>query len=76
MPEVLVTKDDKAVTILSSLSSRDFEEQIEKYIGSDFAKHYHRQIEELSYCVRELASYVNDKDIRSEMEEVLSVNGF
>lgn len=46
MPEVLVTKDDKAVTILSS---RDFEEQIEKYIGSDFAKHYHRQIEELSY---------------------------
>lgn len=73
MPEVLVTKDDKAVTILSS---RDFEEQIEKYIGSDFAKHYHRQIEELSYCVRELASYVNDKDIRSEIEEVLSVNGF
>lgn len=73
MPEVLVTKDDKAVTILSS---RDFEEQIEKYIGSDFAKHYHRQIGELSYCVRELASYVNDKDIRSEMEEVLSVNGF
>ena len=40
MPEVLVTKDDKAVTILSS---RDFEEQIEKYIGSDFAKHYHRR---------------------------------
>ena len=61
MPEVLVTKDNKAVTILSS---------------RDFAKHYHRQIEELSYCVRELASYVNDKDIRSEMEEVLSVNGF
>lgn len=30
MPEVLVTKDDKAVTILSS---RDFEEQIEKYIS-------------------------------------------
>ena len=35
MPEVLVTKDDKAVTILSS---RDFEEQIEKYIWSSFSR--------------------------------------
>lgn len=73
MPEILVTNDNKTVTIFSS---RDFEEQIEKYIGSDFAKHYRKQIEELSYWVREIVSCVNDKHIRSEMEEVLSVNGF
>lgn len=73
MSEVLITNDGKVITLRSP---HDLEELIEKYIGPDFAKSYHRQIEELSDCVRELDNYVDDVDIHSEVREVLLVNGF
>lgn len=72
MPKVLMVKD-KPETLFST---RDFEELIDKHMGFDSAKHYREQITELSECIRDLANYVDDKDICSEVEEVLKISGY
>lgn len=72
MPKVLMVKD-KPETLFST---RDFEELIDKHMGFDCAKHYREQITELSDCIRDLTQYIDDKDIRSEVEEVLEISGY
>lgn len=57
-------------------SPADFEDLIDKYMGSESADHYNRQIKELSECIQELSTYINDRDIQQDIEEVLQVNGF
>lgn len=72
MPKVLMVKD-KPETLFST---RDFEELIDKHMGFDCARHYREQITELSDCIRDLTQYIDDKDIRSEVEEVLEISGY
>lgn len=73
MPQVLTMSNGRPETILSP---KDFEDLIDKYMGIDCANYYQGQIEQLSECIRDLASYVNDKDITKEVEEVLKVHGY
>ena len=72
MPKVLMVQD-KPETLFST---RDFEELIDKHMGFDCAKHYREQITELSDCIRDLTKYIDDKDICSEVEEVLEISGY
>jgi len=72
MPKVLMVKD-KPETLFST---RDFEKLIDKHMGFDCAKHYREQITELSDCIRDLTKYIDDKDICSEVEEVLEISGY
>ena len=72
MPKVLMVKD-KPETLFST---RDFEELIDKHMGFECAKHYREQITELSDCIRDLTKYIDDKDIYSEVEEVLEISGY
>lgn len=72
MPKVLMVKD-KPETLFST---RDFEELIDKHMGFECAKHYRKQITELSDCIRDLTKYIDDKDICSEVEEVLEISGY
>lgn len=72
MPKVLMVKD-KPETLFST---RDFEELIDKHMGLECAKHYREQITELSDCIRDLTKYIDDKDICSEVEEVLEISGY
>lgn len=44
MPKMLTMSNGRPETILSS---RDFEDLIDKYMGSECANHYHEQIEEV-----------------------------
>jgi len=73
MPQVLAMSNGTPETILSP---KDFEDLIDKYMGLDCANYYQNQIEQLSECIRDLASYVDDKCITEEVEEVLKVNGY
>lgn len=73
MPRVLMMNNGRPETILSP---KDFEDLIDKYMGMDCANYYQNQIEQLSSYIRDLVSYIDDKDIRSETEEVLKVNGY
>lgn len=73
MPQVLQMSNGRPETILSP---KDFEDLVEKYMGMDCANYYQNQIEQLSECIESLASYVNDKDIKQEVEEVLKVHGY
>lgn len=73
MPKMLTMSNGRPETILSS---RDFEDLIDKYMGSECANHYHEQIEQLSECIRELSSYINDSAIAEEIEEVLKIDGY
>lgn len=73
MLQVLQMSNGRPETILSP---KDFEDLVDKYMGLDCANYYQNQIEQLSECIRDLASYVNDKDIMEEIEEVLKVNGY
>lgn len=73
MSQVLQMSNGRPETILSP---KDFEDLVDKYMGLDCANYYQNQIEQLSECIRDLASYVNDKDITEEIEEVLKVNGY
>lgn len=73
MPQVLAMSNSTPETILSP---KDFEDLIDKYMGLDCANYYQNQIEQLSECIRDLASYVDDKYITEEVEEVLKVNGY
>ncbi len=72
MLKVLMVKD-KPETLFST---RDFEELIDKHMGFECAKHYREQITELSDCIRDLTKYIDDKDICSEVEEVLEISGY
>lgn len=73
MPTVLKMSNGRPETILSP---KDFEDLVDKYMGLECANYYQNQIEQLSSCIRDLADYIDDKDIRSEIEEVLKVNGY
>lgn len=73
MPKVLTMSSGRPETILSP---RDFEDLIDKYMGSDCADHYHEQIEQLSECIRDLSNYINDSTITEEIEEVLKIYGY
>lgn len=73
MPRVLMMNNGRPETILSP---KDFEDLIDKYMGMDCANYYQNQIEQLSSYIRDLVGYIDDKDIRSETEEVLKVNGY
>lgn len=73
MPQVLTMSNGRPETILSP---KDFEDLVDKYMGVDCANYYQCQIEQLSECIRDLASYVDDKDITEEVEEVLKVHGY
>lgn len=73
MPRVLMMNNGRPETILSP---KDFEDLIDKYMGMDCANYYQNQIEQLSSYIRDLVNYIDDKDIRSETEEVLKVNGY
>lgn len=55
---------------------KDFEDLIDKYMGAECANYYQNQIEQLSECIKSLASYVNDQAITEEVEEVLKVHGY
>lgn len=73
MPTMLTMSNGRPEIILSP---KDFEDLVDKYMGMDSANYYQNQIEQLSSCIRDLANYIDDKDIRSEIEEVLEVNGY
>lgn len=73
MPSMLMMNNGRPETILSP---KDFEDLIDKYMGMDCANYYQNQIEQLSSYIRDLVGYIDDKDIRSETEEVLKVNGY
>ena len=73
MSKILTMSNGRPETILSS---RDFEDLIDKYMGSESANYYHEQIEQLSECIRELSSYINDSVIAEEIEEMLKINGY
>ena len=73
MPQVLTMSNGRPETILSS---KDFEDLIDKHMGMDSANYYQNQIEQLSECIRELSSYIDDKDVSQDVEEVLRVYGY
>lgn len=73
MPQMLTMSNGRPETILSP---KDFEDLIDKYMGMDSANYYQNQIEQLSECIRELSSYIDDKDVSQDVEEVLRVHGY
>lgn len=73
MPQVIVMNSGRPETILSP---KNFEDLVDKYMGVGSANYYQNQIEQLSECIRGLASYINDPDIQEEIEEVLKVHGY
>ena len=73
MPQVLTMSNGRPETILSP---KDFEDLIDKHMGMDSANYYQNQIEQLSECIRELSSYIDDKDVSRDVEEVLRVHGY
>ena len=73
MPQVLTMSNGRPETILSP---KDFEDLIDKHMGMDSANYYQNQIEQLSECIRELSSYIADKYVSQDVEEVLRVHGY
>lgn len=73
MPQVLTMSNGRPETILSP---KDFEDLIDKHMGMDSTNYYQNQIEQLSECIRELSSYIDDKDVSQDVEEVLRVHGY
>lgn len=73
MPRVLAMSNGRPETIFSP---KDFEDLIDKHMGLECANYYQNQIEQLSECIRGLATYIDDKDITEEIEEVLKENGY
>lgn len=73
MPQVLQTSNGRPEVIVYP---KDFEDLIDKYMGAECANYYQNQIEQLSECIKSLASYVNDQAITEEVEEVLKVHGY
>lgn len=73
MPQVLQMSNGRPEVIVYT---KDFEDLIDKYMGAECANYYQNQIEQLSECIKSLASYVNDQAITEEVEEVLKVHGY
>lgn len=73
MPQVLQMSNGRPEVIVYL---KDFEDLIDKYMGAECANYYQNQIEQLSECIKSLASYVNDQAITEEVEEVLKVHGY
>lgn len=73
MPHLITVKNDKPTTILSP---KDFEDLIAEHMGYECANFYREQIEQLSDCIRDLDSYVDDKLVHMDVEEVLKVSGY
>lgn len=73
MPQMLTMSNGRPETILSP---KDFEDLIDKHMGMDSANYYQNQIEQLSECIRELSSYIDDKHVSQDVEEVLRVHGY
>ena len=57
MPQMLTLSNVRLETILSS---KDFEDLINKHMGMDCANYYRNQIEQLSEPIRDIDSYVNE----------------
>lgn len=68
MPQMLTLSNGRPETILSP---KDFEDLIDKHMGMDCANYYQNQIE-----LRDLDSYVDDKDVHSTVKEVLKEHGY
>ena len=73
MPQVLTMSNGRPETILSP---KDFEDLIDKHMGMDSANYYQNQIEQLSECIRELSSYIDDEYVLQDVEEVLREHGY
>ena len=73
MSQVLTMNNGRPETILSP---KDFEDLVDEHMGLDSANYYQNQIEQLSECIRGLTDCVADKDVRTEVEEVLKVHGY
>lgn len=73
MPQMLILSNRRLETILSP---KDFEDLINKRMGMDFANYYQKQIEQLSEIIRDLDSYVDDRDVHSTVKEVLKEYGY
>lgn len=69
MPQMLTLSNGRPETILSP---KDFEDLIDKHC----ANYYQNQIEQLSELIRDLDSYVDDKDVHSTVKEVLKEHGY
>ena len=64
MPQMLTLNNGRPETILSS---KDFEDLIDKHMGMDCANYYQKQIEQLSELIR---------DVHSTVKEVLKEYGY
>ena len=73
MPKVISIKGQRPDVIFNA---RDFEGLIYKHMGMDCAMYYRSQIEQLLDCIIELSAYVNDKNVKADVEEVLRINGY
>ena len=73
MPQMLTLSNGRPETILSM---KDFKDLIDKRMGMDCANYYQNQIEQLSELIRDLDSYVDDKDVHSTVKEVLKEHGY
>ena len=73
MPQMLTLNNGRPETILSS---KDFEDLIDKHMGMDCANYYQKQIEQISELIRDLDSYVDDRDVHSTVKEVLKEYGY
>lgn len=73
MPQMLTMSSGRPETILSS---KDFEDLVDKYMGLDSANYYQNQIEQLSSCIRDLANYIDDPLVQMDVQEVLKAHGY
>ena len=73
MPQMLTLINGRLKTILSP---KDFEGLINKHMGMGCANYYQKQIEQLSEIIRDLDSYVDDRDVHSTVKEVLKEYGY
>lgn len=74
MPQMLTLSNGRPET--QSYPRRIFEDLIDKHMGMDCANYYQNQIEQLSELIRDLDSYVDDKDVHSTVKEVLKEHGY
>lgn len=73
MPEMLTLINRSLKTILSP---KDFVDLIDKHMGMGCANYYQNQIERLSELIRDLDSYLDDRDVHSTVKEVLKEYGY
>ena len=71
MPQMLILSNGRLETILSP---KDFVNLSDKHMGMGCANYY--QIEQLSELIRDLDSYLDDRDVHSTVKEVLKEYGY